>query len=229
MASGENVVAIDGPAASGKSTVAALAAERLGVAYVNTGNMYRAVTLAALRRFGDDSFQADSAVEILDDINLEYADTGNGVVALRLNGEDVGAAIRSPEVAARVSEVAAVPEVRQWLVKRQRAFADKGMIVMEGRDIGTVVFPGAKYKFFLTASPEVRARRRLAQAGECRDGATVASVAKEIAERDKRDMERPVSPLKKADDAVLVDTSGMTVDGVVDFIVEKVTGAKCER
>ena len=223
MVSPKNVVAIDGPAASGKSTVAALVAERLGAVYVNTGNMYRAVTLAALRRFGKNGdIPEENVVKMLDEIELEYVDSGNDSVVLQLNNEIVGAALRTPEVARLVSKVAAIPAVRNWLVEKQRAFAEKGMIVMEGRDIGTVVFPEAKHKFYLTATPEVRAKRRLEQAGECHDGATVASVAKEIAERDKRDMERAVSPLKKADNATLVDTSGMTVDEVVNSIVTKV-------
>ncbi len=224
MACRKNVVAIDGPAASGKSTVAALVAERLGATYVNTGNMYRAVTLAALRRFGDAGLSEEDVVGMLGDIELEYTNVGDGAFALKLDGEDVGMEIRSPEVAKFVSKVAAMPAVREWLVKKQRAFADEGTIVMEGRDIGTVVFPDAKRKFFLSASPEVRAKRRLAQAGECVDGATISSVAKEIAERDKRDMERPVSPLKKADDAIAVDTSDMTIDEVVDFIADNVEG-----
>ena len=223
----EDVVAIDGPAASGKSTVAARVAEKLGATYVNTGNMYRAVTLAALRRFGKEApLDAGEVVGILDAVSLEYVFSGDGTPLLLLDAENVEREIRTPEVAERVSAIAAIPRVREWLVERQRAFAKNGTIVMEGRDFGTVVFPNAKHKFYLTASPEVRAERRLAQDGECPDGATVESVAREIAERDKKDMERPVSPLRRADGAALIDTGGMSVDEVVEAVVVAIAEEK---
>jgi cytidylate kinase len=220
---GDNVVAIDGPAASGKSTVARLVARRLDAIYVNTGNMYRAVTLAALRRFGETApFEPAALESMLSGIALEYAGDAEGEPRLLLDGEDVEKEIRSPKVSSKVSAVAAVPAVREWLVEKQRSFAKRGMIVMEGRDIGTVVFPNAKHKFFLTASPEVRARRRLAQDGECPDGATVASVAEEIAARDKMDMERAVSPLKRAEDATLIDSGDLSAEQVAEKIVAKI-------
>jgi cytidylate kinase len=220
----ENVIAIDGPAASGKSSAAALVAERLKIPYVNTGNMYRAVTLAALREgFGAEDSDGLGRVlsNVLENLNLRYEKRG-GTLKLLLDGEDVDDAIRSPEVAEFVSSVAAEPKVREWLVRRQRKFAELGMIVMEGRDIGTVVFPNAAFKFYLTATPEVRARRRLEQTNETFDGATVETVAAEIAKRDEMDMSREVAPLRKAGDAVLIDSSEMTLDEVVDAVLKLV-------
>ena len=130
--------------------------------------------------------------------------------------------MRSPQVASKVSFVAKIPAVRQWLVKRQRESAELGLIVMEGRDIGTVVFPEAQFKFYVTASPMVRAQRRLAQEGEVAEGATVEKVAEEIARRDEMDMNRAVSPLKPADDAVMVDTSELSLDAVIGQMAERV-------
>ena len=217
----QNVIAIDGPAASGKSTIAKTLARTLGIPYINTGNMYRAVTVQALGTgLNPDSELSDSQIEtLLSGIELDYIPSANGSLELRMNGIFPGDAIRSPEVTTHVSKISAIPAVRDWLVKKQREFASSGQIVMEGRDIGTVVFPQAKNKFFLTASPEVRAKRRLAQDGETFNGATVESVAREIAARDEMDMNRAVSPLRKADDATLIDSSNMTVDEVIAKIV----------
>ena len=153
---------------------------------------------------------------------MEYVKNSDGLLELKLNGKNIESEIRAPEVAKCVSFIAAIPEVRQWLVDSQRKFTALGMIVMEGRDIGTVVFPDARFKFFLTASPEVRAKRRLNQDGETPDGATIASVAEEIAKRDKMDMTRAVSPLKKADDALHIDCSSMTLDEVLDLIAANI-------
>ena len=218
------VIAIDGPAASGKSSAASTVAKRLNIPYVNTGNMYRAVTLAALREgyaTGDFLEQRRILSVVIDSVELKY-EKNDGALRLLLNGEDVEGAIRTPEVAEQVSSVAAVPEVRTWLVNLQRSFAELGLIVMEGRDIGTVVFPDADFKFFLTASPEVRAKRRLEQSGETLDGATLETVASEIAKRDEMDMSRETAPLCKADDAALIDSSGKSLEQVVDLIVANV-------
>lgn len=219
----DNIIAIDGPAASGKSSIAERLAERLEIPYVNTGNMYRAVTLAAMRKgFSADAPDYTILHDVLKEIMLDYVAGPDGKLLLELNGEPVDSEIRRPDVAKCVSVVAAWPAVRKWLVDRQRRFAGLGMIVMEGRDIGTVVFPNAQYKFFLTATPVVRAARRLKQEGESSEGATVASVAAEIAKRDEMDMNRKVSPLKRADDAVLVDSSDMTIEQVLDFIIDRI-------
>ena len=214
----QNVIAIDGPAAAGKSTVASKIAERLGAHYVNTGNMYRAVAYSALRTGLKSPFDRKKIKEMLEDIDINYVIGADGKLVLTIDGKPVGTEIRAPEISRHVSEIAAMPEVRTWLVNRQRQFVQLGMIVMEGRDIGTFVFPDAKYKFFLTASPEVRAKRRLEQSGETADGATIASVAKEIAARDEMDSKRDIAPLRKADDAVLIDCSGITANEVVDQI-----------
>ncbi len=216
----ENVIAIDGPAASGKSTIAGLVADRLGIPYINTGNMYRAVTFYALQQGIDLSECSEARLSpVLKQIKLDYVKAASGRYEIMLNGEFPGAKIRTPEVASFVSPVAALPNVRAWLIDQQREFSRLGRIVMEGRDIGTVIFPDAKYKFFLTATPEERAKRRLAQDGEAPDGATVESIAKAIAERDMLDSTRKTAPLKKADDAILIDTSGMSIEQVIEQIL----------
>ena len=216
----ENVIAIDGPAASGKSTIAGLLADRLGIPYINTGNMYRAVTYYAIQQgIGLSDCSEEKLSTVLKQIKLDYVKAASGQYEIMLNGEFPGAKIRTPEVASLVSPVAALPNVRAWLIDKQREFARLGRIVMEGRDIGTVIFPGAQYKFFLTASPEERARRRLAQDGESPDGATVESVAKAIAERDLLDSTRKTAPLKKAADAILIDTGGMSIEQVIEQIL----------
>jgi cytidylate kinase len=220
----DSVIAIDGPAASGKSSAAGLVAEKLKIPYINTGNMYRAITFTAMQKgFQPGIINQDTLIEeILQNTTLEYVEDSEGKLKLELNGKQVEAEIRTPEVAKHVSLIAAIPEVRAWLIENQRKFADKGMIVMEGRDIGTVVFPNARFKFFLTAFPEVRAERRLNQDGETTEEATVQSVAAEIAQRDKMDMTRKVAPLREAEDAVHIDSSNMTLTEVVDFIIDKI-------
>jgi cytidylate kinase len=212
-------IAIDGPAASGKSTVAQRLARALGGYYINTGEMYRALTHLVLQAGIDPEQDAAAVAAMLPDCDLVFAVNGKGDVELRRDGEALARRpLRSPQVAERVSYVARIPEVREWMVERQRLAEPLGLVVMEGRDIGTVVFPRARYKFFVTASPEERARRRLAQSGETVDGATLASVAADIAARDKMDSEREISPLKPAGDAILVDTTGLDIDGVVKAI-----------
>lgn len=220
----QSVIAIDGPAASGKSTVASKLAERLHIPYINTGNLYRAVALAAQRAgvaVGSGCTDADLA-PVLAKLNLKYAANAAGVFELELNGTFPGIELRSPEIAAAASLVSALGSVRAFLLDLQRASARHGLVVMEGRDIGTVVFPDARYKFFVTASPEERARRRLAQSDETVAGATLEAVARSIAERDRQDATRAIAPLKAAPDAVLIDTTGMTIDDVVNDILRRV-------
>ena len=202
------VVAIDGPAGAGKSTVARATARALGFPYLDSGAMYRAVGLMAQRHGGAAS---DRAEEL--DIQL-----GDRVLA---NGEDVTDAIRTPEVSEAASKVATNPKVREALVKKQRELLSSGDWVAEGRDIGTVVAPDAAVKVFLTASPEERARRRAAELGT--DARTVLH---DQALRDAQDMEREHSPLMAAPGAVELDTSGLTIDEVVDRIVELVDRAR---
>jgi cytidylate kinase len=189
------LIAIDGPAGAGKSTVARAVARALGWTYLDSGAMYRAVALAALRG-------APSP---------ERIELGDRVLS---DGEDVTDAIRAPEVTVKASEVAADPAVRERLVAMQRELIAGGRYVAEGRDIGTVVAPGAELKVFLTASPEERARRRAEQ-----EGRPVTEVLAEQRDRDARDESREHSPLRAADDAVEVDTTGRSVEDVVDQIV----------
>lgn len=218
-------ITIDGPSASGKSTIAKLLADELNAIYVNTGEMYRALTAEALRNQLDPEIDPDRIVNLLDQINLQLVRDQNNdnSLTLYLNDSPVEIPlIRSPEVTAKVSFAAKIPEVRDWMVRRQRETKHLGLIVMEGRDIGTVIFPRAKYKFFITASPEERARRRLAQAGEVPDGATIETVASEITERDRLDATRKVAPLRPADDAVSIDTTGQKIDAIVRYLASTI-------
>ncbi len=200
------VIAIDGPAGAGKSTVARAVAQALGFTYLDSGAMYRCVALASLQRPGD---LATLATEI-------RIDLGDRVL---LDGEDVTDAIRAPEVSERASQVAADPGVRRAMVARQRALLSRGDWVAEGRDIGTVVAPDADLKVFLTADPAERARRRATQLGV--DSATVLA---EQTMRDERDRNRAVSPLRPADGATELDTSGLTLVQVVARIAALVPG-----
>jgi cytidylate kinase len=224
-------IAIDGPAASGKSTVAHLLAAHLGGYYINTGDMYRTVSWLALERALDVRAQPDAVTAMLAEVDLRYAiDPVRNEPQLRLADKPVPTdRIRSPDVARIVSHVAGIPAVRAWLRERQRATRRLGTIVMEGRDIGTVILPDASYKFFLTASPEVRARRRLAQTGEVPADATVASVAAEIAERDRIDSTRPVAPLKPAADAVLVDAEELTAAQVAEIMLRHIKAGESRQ
>ncbi len=216
-----NVIAIDGPAASGKSTVASHLARLLSIPYVNTGSMYRAVTYAVLQSKTDyqDTVQME---KLLNGTNLEYTADAEGNFALALNGVFLKNELVTPEVNALVSQVAAIPFVREKLKNLQRSLAEKQRIVMEGRDIGSVVFPDAQWKFFVTASPEVRAKRRLDQSKETYSSATLEEIARSIAERDRIDSQRPIAPLKQCEDAILVDSSDMNVDETVAFIAERI-------
>ena len=216
-----NVIAIDGPAASGKSTIARLLSERLGAAYVSTGAMYRAVAWKALQAGIDGSKVSEQSIEpILKKLQMSYAPGADGKFALKVDGKFPDHELHTPEVSALVSKVAALPNVREAMKKLQRAMAGAGTIIMEGRDIGTCVFPDAKIKFFLTASPLVRAQRRLAQGGEAPDGATVEAVAKEIDARDEMDYKRPIAPLKQAEDATLIDSSGLEIEETLQKMLE---------
>lgn len=204
------IIALDGPAGAGKSTVAARLAEILGLEYLDTGAMYRAVTFAAMQA-GIDMEDAAAVTRLARDCDIVVAD---GRVSV--DGVDASAAVRSAEVTSAVSTVAAVAQVRAVLVERQRAWAlSRNGGVLEGRDIGSVVFPDARLKLFITASPMVRAERRVAQSG-----GDVTEVAAAIAARDLKDSSRANSPLHEATDAVTIDTSEMSIDQVVAQILE---------
>ena len=208
------VIAIDGPAGSGKSTVARTLAEQLDLPYLDTGAMYRAVAFAALRR-GIDPNEPEAVAKVAFDAEIRVEE---GVVTV--DGVDATIEIRGPEVTRAVSAVAANPEVRRELRRRQQEWAQThGGGVVEGRDIGTVVFPDAELKAYLTASPEVRARRRHKEVTDL-DYETVAA---DMARRDAIDSEREVNPLRAAPDAVLIDTSDRDVDEIVAELMERLT------
>lgn len=209
------VVAIDGPAGAGKSTVAKKLAERLSLTYVNTGSLYRAIALAA-KTAGINLQEIDE--KFLNTLSLEYKD---GI--LLLNGEDPGQKLRTSDIAQGASIVSSQKIVRDYLLPVQRKAAQTNWIVMEGRDIATVVFPDALCKLFVTASIEERAKRRLLQSGEITQNATLQEVMKEIEERDNRDSQRDIAPLKCADDSILIDTTGLSVDQVLDKITNILT------
>ena len=206
------VIAIDGPAGSGKSTVARRLAERLGMDYLDTGAMYRAVTFTALRR-GIDPADAEPVARLARAVDLEVTPT-----EVRVDGVDATIEIRGPEVSRAVSLVAANPEVRTELVRRQREWAaGRGGGVVEGRDIGSVVFPDAALKVYLTARPEVRAERRAAEV----TGLDYETVAADMARRDALDQGRETAPLRVPEGAFELDTSDMTVEEIVDEIVRR--------
>ena len=214
------VIAIDGPAGAGKSTAARALAAVLGYAYIDTGAMYRAVALAAGER-GIDLADDGALAALFDTLALELrpAPTGQRVL---LDGRDVSAAIRTPAIGAAASRLAVLPAVRARLVERQRALGAACGVVMDGRDIGTVVFPDADCKFFLSASESERARRRQADAMRAGAGADFATTRAELEARDRRDRERAHSPLRPAPDAIVVDTSALTPEAVLSHLLETV-------
>lgn len=220
------IIAIDGPAGSGKSSTAKAVASRLGALFVDSGAMYRAMALKALRTGIDPETTDFEAVIRETRIGLTARD--NRTIVL-LDGEDVSHLIRSEEVSGMSSRVSKRPDVRVRMVELQReaAFnhvADGGVVVMEGRDIGTVVFPKAEFKFFITAAPEIRAERRARQLSKKGEVVSVAALLQQIRERDERDETRSDSPLRAADDAATLDTSGMEFEEQVDTIVRMISG-----
>lgn len=210
------IIALDGPAGSGKSTTARRVAQHLGYVYIDTGAMYRAITLAALRN----RIPLDNQVftMLVESSHIELVPSEQGQRTL-LNGEDVSEEIRSVQVTEAVSGVSSLSVVRTALVERQRELGAAGGIVMDGRDIGTVVFPAAELKVFLVASLEERARRRLAELGDKAHGISLQEMCRQIQERDRQDSERELSPLRKADDAVEIDTSALSIDDQVQRIL----------
>lgn len=211
-------IAIDGPAGAGKSTVARRLAARLGYLYVDSGAMYRAVTLKALRE-GIDPGDAEALAGLVARTEIVLEPSPEGVRVL-LDGEDVTAAIRRQDVSRAVSAVSAHPAVRERLVELQRALARPGGVVMDGRDIGSHVLPWADRKIFITASLAERARRRQRELAASGVHAPLAEIEAEIARRDHLDSTRPASPLVRVPDAILIDTTGLTVDEVVNRILD---------
>lgn len=209
-------VAIDGPAGAGKSTVAKLVARKLGLLYIDTGAMYRAVTLKALKQ-GLNLHEAGGLTNLARETTIKLVPGLQQSVLL--DGEDITEEIRSPEVTRHVSTVASVPGVREVLVERQRQMACENGVVMDGRDIGTVVLPRANAKFFLIASAEERARRRAKELEDKGYTVDIDKLIKEIQDRDYTDSHRSVSPLVPAGDAIIIDSSGMNIEEVVDTII----------
>ena len=204
------IIAIDGPAASGKSTTAQLLAKKLGYLYIDTGAMYRACALKA-KKMGIDINDEESIRNLLDfiDIQIENDNSKNRIL---LDGEDVSEDIRADDISSLASAISAIPAVRYKMVELQRKMGEKGSVILDGRDIGTFVFPDAEVKFFLTASPEIRAKRRwleLQQKGINKD---FSEVLADLVKRDNNDSQRALAPLKKAEDAIEIDTSNMTIE-----------------
>ncbi len=218
-----SVIAIDGPAGSGKSTIAVELARRLGRLHVNTGAMYRAFTVKVLRA-GLPIEKRDEIVRLLNESTVELRPDESGGVRVLLDGEDVTREIGTPEVSRLVSPVSLMPEVRTLMVREQRRLARDCDVVAEGRDVTTVVYPDARYKFYLDASLDERARRRLEEFRSRSEAATLDEVKRELAERDHRDSTRELSPLTRAEDAVVVDTTSMTPDEVVNHLLNLIRG-----
>ena len=211
------IIAIDGPAGAGKSTIAKLIAKTLGLVYIDTGAMYRAVGLKA-KRSGITCSEVDKIDEMLKNTVVELKnDNGNTVVYL--DGEDVSSEIRTPEISRMASDISAVPVVRYALVEMQRAMAKKIDAILDGRDIGTFVLPDADVKIFLTASVEERAQRRYKELIGRGETVNYEDVRSDIEQRDYNDSHRSLAPLKKADDVIEVDTTGMTIDEVCEKII----------
>lgn len=209
-------VAIDGPAGAGKSTIAKMVAKKMNLIYVDTGSMYRAMALSCIRQ-GIEANDHERVAQAVKDLNitLEYED---GVQQVILNGENVNAYIRTEEVGNMTSAIATYGEVRERLVAMQQAIAREKAVIMDGRDIGTCVLKDAPVKIYLTAAPRTRAERRYLELKEKGQECDIETIEKDIIDRDYRDMHREISPLKQAEDAILVDSSDMTIQQVVDAI-----------
>lgn len=213
-------IAIDGPAGAGKSSVAKAVAAKLGFIYVDTGALYRSIGVNAFRNgVATDDAQAVTALLPETNVELKFID---GVQRVFLNGEDVSEAIRMPEASMAASNVSAIPAVRAFLLDLQRDMAKNNNVIMDGRDIGTVILPCAQYKFFLTASAEVRADRRFKELKEKGIDVDYKALLEEIIQRDYNDSHRETAPLKQADDAILVDSSNMTLEEVTNAIISNI-------
>jgi len=213
------VVTIDGPSGSGKGTIARRVAEKLGWRLLDSGALYRLVALAAARRRVDLGDEAGLA-RVAGDLNVWFASAADGSERIELDGEDVTRQIRSEEVGANASLVAALSAVREALLVRQRAFQKPPGLVADGRDMGTVVFPNATLKVFLTASAEERARRRHKQLKDKGIDVSLAALSRDIEDRDRRDSERRVAPLRPADDARRLDSSGLSIEAVAQTVLD---------
>ena len=214
------VIAIDGFSSTGKSSISKVVADTLGLIHIDTGAMYRAITLFGLRNFKDEKQEIDLSklLQNLNEISLEFREN-SGKLEIYLNGENVSKEIRTTEVSDNVSFIAKQPEVRERLVVLQRDIAEKQGMIMDGRDIGTVVLPNADYKFFLTASADERARRRFLELQSLGIETTIEKVKQNLIERDRIDSERETSPLKQAEDAILIDNTNLNKEETIDLIL----------
>ena len=214
------VIAIDGFSSTGKSSISKVVADTLGLIHIDTGAMYRAITLFGLRNFKDEKREIDlpKLLQNLNEISLEFREN-SGKLEIYLNGENVSKEIRTTEVSDNVSFIAKHPEVRARLVVLQRDIAEKQGVIMDGRDIGTVVLPNADYKFFLTASADERARRRFLELQSIGIETTIEEVKQNLIERDRIDSEREISPLKQAEDAILIDNTNLNKEETIDLIL----------
>ena len=211
-------IAIDGPAGAGKSTIARLAAKELGYIYVDTGALYRTIGLAAFRR-GLTAEDKEQIIAMLPEIKVALAFNDRQEQIVLLDGEDVSGLIRTPEISMMASAVSAIPEVRAYLLDLQRDMAHTNNVIMDGRDIGTVVLPDAKIKIFLSASPECRARRRYDELVEKGMDVKYEDILSDVIARDYADSHRDIAPLKPADDAINVDTSGEDLEASVNKLL----------
>ena len=216
------IIAIDGPSGAGKSTVAKLLAKNLGITYLDTGAMYRAVGLKALRT-GVSCSDEKAVDEMLKNTEIDVVND-DGVQKVYLDGEEVSGFIREHRVSKAASDISAVPCVRIAMVELQRKIASKKDTILDGRDIGTYVLPNADFKFYLTASVQERAKRRYAELTAKGESCTLEGIAKDIEQRDYNDSHRALAPLKQADDAVLVDTTNLNIDEVLQTLTEKIRG-----
>ena len=214
------VIAIDGFSSTGKSSISKVIADTLGLIHIDTGAMYRAITLFGLKNFKNEKQEIDlpKLLQNLNEISLEFREN-SGKLEIYLNGENVSKEIRTTEVSDNVSFIAKQPEVRERLVVLQRDIAERQGVIMDGRDIGTVVLPNADYKFFLTASADERARRRFLELQSLGIETTIEEVKQNLIERDRIDSEREISPLKQAEDAILIDNTNLNKEETIDLIL----------
>ncbi len=217
------IIAVDGPAGSGKSTVSKLVARKLGLLYVDTGAMYRAITLRAVKEKADLK-NPTALIKVAAQAEIELKVDKDNNLKVFLDGKNVTKAIRTPELTKKIKYIAGTPGVRQEMVKIQRRVAKENPkgAVLEGRDIGTVVFPDADYKFYLDADQSERVKRRHKELTEAGQRVTASDIEQNVVQRDKSDMTRSVAPLKKADDAVLIDTTHLNIDEVAGRIVKAI-------